>query len=149
MAINDPILDYYNAKKITINAVNNRRNNPQYNYSPIEKKARGIVVLELLIKCDSLLKTKETLMSEIGISMSTAQKWIKEIMVEIDLEYGSVRDFYKSYNMDRLDKIYGIAMEKNDLRTALATLDQMNKLNGNYVERVDIRQENNVFEFGE
>ena len=56
----------------------------------------------------------------------------------------------RNKNLARLDSIVQAAQEEGDLSTAIRGIDVLNKLSGNYVEKVDMTVDEDIkFRFGD
>ena len=67
----------------------------------------------------------------------------------IDKDFIACRDLILASNQesaDRLEKLYSLALQGNKIETALKVIDQVGKLNNLYIDKQEVKLEDNQFE---
>ena len=130
--------------------IERRKNNGDYRLrNEMEYESRDIVCYDIFKKNLSISKSVSALMDRFGIGNSTAYKWLAHAFKQLSKDYKELTEEYKTIQINRLEKLYEMCMEKDNVRDALKVMEQINKLNSLYVDRVEISDINNQFKFGE
>ena len=118
----------------------------------METKRRKKEVLQKYRAGWSRKKIVDWLEEQYNIGATQAYKIIHDAILDLcestkDVDYEEIR---KS-QLERAEELLEIAREKNDIKSAIKAQDMINRLNGLYVERQEIKAEIETwtFEYGE
>ena len=91
----------------------------------------------------------KTLALELDIKTLYARAIVTRAFKELSKEGTKREEGMLEKNLQRLEHIYGRAMDTGDLKQAIAALDTINKLLHLYKEKIEVSSDDFVFKIGE
>lgn len=86
-----------------------------------------------------------------GASERTIRSYIKDAKEQLVLYNEESKEHFRNKMIEKLERLADDALANNDRKSALAAYDQISKLNGAYVQKVeaDVKEETTIsFKFG-
>lgn len=90
----------------------------------------------------------EELMAKIGSSQKASQVYVKDAFDELCAEEQSIKEDVRTTTIEKLQSIIEECLATGRRKEALAAYDQLNKINGLYTEKREIKVNDIRFEFG-
>lgn len=112
---------------------------------------RRAVVYDLLGQGLSRVRIAQELMARWGVTEKPAYDYIKDALENLISDNENFKDSVRESMMHRLESLAEDALAHNDRKSALSAYEQMNKLQGLYVNKVeaDVKEDTTIrFEFG-
>lgn len=109
------------------------------------KNSRILEVLNLLMEGKPRKQIKEEIKKKYNISDITVDRDLAEANKKLSEQIDLTANAYKVLLNSRLEELYNRAMQKNDLKSAIASINSQMKLNGLDVQKQDISVLDNTF----
>lgn len=118
----------------------------QYQWREEELVLRNMAIYNLLRKGLSQQRVKEELMKRWGVAYKTADEYIKMAVEALANEDAYKEDLEKmrSVMVEQLSDIVEKARERGDMALSLKAYQELNKINGLAVQKVEEKVENNT-----
>lgn len=115
-----------------------------------EKTIRRWFILDLFRRGQSKIKINHLLQTSLEISYSTANKYIKDALEYLTESNEETIENMRNTARERLEGIIQTCVETHRMKEAISALDQLNKINGLYVQNVEVKADTTMtFNFGE
>lgn len=112
---------------------------------------RRYVIMSLINRGKSYTETRLEIMQRWDIARTTAENYIKDALGAVGEINEMLRLQWRDVQLERLQKIIDDALAHGDRKSALAANEQINKITGQYVTKVeaDVKEDSTVkFDFG-
>lgn len=118
----------------------------QYQWREEELVLRNMAIYNLLRKGLSQQRVKEELMKRWGVAYKTADEYIKMAVEALadDDAYKEDLEKMRSVMVEQLSDIVEKARERGDMALSLKAYQELNKINGLAVQKVEEKVENNT-----
>lgn len=118
----------------------------QYQWREEELVLRNMAIYNLLRKGLSQQRVKEELMKRWGVAYKTADEYIKMAVEALadDDAYKQDLEKMRSVMVEQLSDIVEKARERGDMALSLKAYQELNKINGLAVQKVEEKVENNT-----
>lgn len=118
----------------------------QYQWREEELVLRNMAIYKLLRKGLSQQRVKEELMKRWGVAYKTADEYIKMAVEALadDDAYKEDLEKMRSVMVEQLSDIVEKARERGDMALSLKAYQELNKINGLAVQKVEEKVENNT-----
>lgn len=124
--------------------------NTKLKWSDDEKTIRRWFVLDLFRRGMSKVKVNHYLQDKLEIAYCTARRYIEDAMDYLTEDSEDTIEHYRAVARNRLEGIIEHCIATDNMKSALGASEQLNKINGLYVERKEIKGDATIaFEFGE
>lgn len=149
--LEDDEIDAYMDERIhRTGDINTRLSNKQREWTEAEIEIRNMVILEMVKKGYSRPLISLELQRRWNINKTTACRYIREC---IDSLVEDNEEFIKEARdiaVNRLEGVMQSSLERGDRSNALKAMDMLNKINGLYTEKVEVKGDAVIaFEFNE
>lgn len=119
-------------------------------YDPKFKEENTLLIIDRIKDCYINGNKQGTIAKqlhiELGMNQYTAKMLTSKAWKELVTENKKRAEGMKEKNIARLEKIYADGMATNDRKSALAAIDQLNKMTGQYKERVEVTTDEYVID---
>lgn len=113
---------------------------------------RRQVILDLVGQGLSKRRVNEEMCARWGVSLTSAYAYYNDAMNYMVADNKDVIDKYRDIQISRLESLAEDALAHNDRKSALAAYDQLSKLTGQYVQKIEaeVKEDQTIrFEFGD
>lgn len=112
---------------------------------------RNMVCMEYMRQGYSKQKCIEKIQSRLGVSQPTAKNYYDTAINHLLEDGEEIRNEARKKSLERLNQVAEEAMKSGNLKIALSAYDQINKIEGLYTQKQEIKIDDieTVFKFGE
>lgn len=115
-------------------------------------EVRRYCIMSMLNTGKSYIECKREMMERWNICKASADNYLKDALDAVSEVNDKYRDKWRDVQLERLQKIIDDALAHGDRKSALAANEQINKITGQYVTKVeaDVKEDTTVrFDFGD
>lgn len=115
-------------------------------------EVRRYCVMRMLNTGKSYIECKREMMERWSISKSSADNYLKDALDAVSEVNDKYRDKWRDVQLERLQRIIDDALAHGDRKSALAANEQINKITGQYITKIDadVKEDSTVrFDFGD
>lgn len=124
--------------------------NTKSKWTDEEVTIRRWFILELFRRGMSKIKINHFLQTALNISYDTAKKYINDVLKYLTETNEETIENMRNTARERLEGIIQSCVERGRMKEAISALDQLNKINGLYVQNVEVKADTTMtFNFGE
>ena len=124
--------------------------NTKTKWSDDELAVRRWYILDLFKRGMSKVKVNHYLQDKLEISYCTSRRYIDDAMNYLTEDSEDTIEHYRAIARERLENMIERCIATNNMKSALGASEQLNKINGLYIERKEIKGDASIaFEFGE
>lgn len=124
--------------------------NTKLKWNDNELTVRRWFVLDLFKRGMSKVKVNHYLQDRVGVAYCTAHRYIEDALNYLTEDSEDTVEHYRAIARERLENMIEQCIATNNMKSALGASEQLNKINGLYVERKEIKGDATIaFEFGE
>lgn len=125
-------------------------NNSKTKWGGEELTVRRWFILELFKRGMSKVKINHYLQDKLEIAYCTARRYIVDALNYLTEDSEDTIEYYRAIARERLEGIIEHCISTDNMKGALGASEQLNKINGLYIERKEIKGDATIaFEFGE
>lgn len=124
--------------------------NTKTKWSNEELTIRRWFILDLFRRGLGTTKVNHFLQDNLGIAYCTARRYIVDALDYLTEDSEDTIEHYRAIARNRLEGIIEHCIATDNMKSALGASEQLNKINGLYIERKEIKGDATIaFEFGE